>query len=134
MPVATRRQLLEAAGLDGPYRARIHAQLRLIGAFDVLLGEPTAQPRFGDGHVFAREERQVYQLVLAAVFFQQLFRLPQVTLGLSHVAAGVAIDVRRVAGHRKQLVAGAQRLVLERSRSACGEQRGGAQRDRQPAL
>jgi transposase len=27
------RQLLEMAGLDGPYRARVHAQLRLIDAF-----------------------------------------------------------------------------------------------------
>jgi transposase len=39
------RQLLEAAGLDGPYRARVHAQLRLIDAFDFEIDTVSKQLR-----------------------------------------------------------------------------------------
>jgi transposase len=39
------RQLLEAAGLDGPYRARVHAQMRLIDAFDFEIDTVSKQLR-----------------------------------------------------------------------------------------
>jgi transposase len=68
------RQLLNAAGLDGPYRARVHAHLRLIDAFDFEIDTVSGQlrARLCQHHGY-REIQRIPGVgpVLAAVFVVQ---------------------------------------------------------------
>ncbi|HEU5110296.1 MAG TPA: IS110 family transposase [Micromonosporaceae bacterium] len=69
------RQLLAAAGLDGPYRARVHAQLRLIDAFDFEIGVVSRQLRVrlgADRGYLAVQAIPGVGPVLAAVFVAEI--------------------------------------------------------------
>jgi transposase len=69
------RQLLEAAGLDGPYRARVHAYLRLIDAFgfeiDVVSGQLRARLCHDRGYLAVQAVPGVGP-VLAGVFVAEI--------------------------------------------------------------
>ena len=73
------RQLLDAAGLDGPYRARVHAQLRLIDAFDFEIDTVSRQlrARLCHDHGYLHGYLEIERIpgagpVLAAVFVAEI--------------------------------------------------------------